>query len=108
MILYGLPTCSVCKAAQKALEAAGHKVSFRDIRMDPLSEVERDQLIAEFGSRIIDRTTPVWRGLSVWLREAEADAQLDAKPALMARPVVQDGTTFTLGWDADAQAVWGV
>jgi arsenate reductase-like glutaredoxin family protein len=108
MILYGLPTCSLCKVAQKALEAAGHKVTFRDIRMDPLSDAERDLLIAEFGSRIIDRTTPVWRGLTVWLREAEADAQLASKPALMVRPVIQDGSIFTLGWGADAQAVWGL
>ncbi len=40
MILYGIPTCDTCKKALKALEGAGHAVSFRDIRKDPLSEAE--------------------------------------------------------------------
>lgn len=42
MILYGIPTCDSCKKAQKALEAAGHVVQFRDIRKNPLTEAEID------------------------------------------------------------------
>ena len=45
MILYGISTCDTCKKAIKALEAAGHPVTFRDVRKDPLSEAEIDRLL---------------------------------------------------------------
>ena len=37
---------------------------------------------------------------------AAAEAQLRDQPALMARPILTDGTTYTLRWDDAAQAVW--
>ena len=49
MILFGIPTCDTCKKAQKALKDAGHQVDFRDIRAEPLSESEWDELLNEFG-----------------------------------------------------------
>ena len=104
MILYGLPTCSDCKAALRALDDQG--VTLRDIRADPLSAADWAPLIAEFGDNPIDRKSQAYRNLNAWLRESETDAQLDAQPALMARPVITDGTRWTLGWDATAQAVW--
>ena len=36
MILYGLPTCTDCKMAPKALEDEGLKVTFRDVRGESL------------------------------------------------------------------------
>ena len=104
MILYGLPTCSDCKAALRALADQG--VTFRDIRADPLTAAEWAPLIAEFGDMLIDRKSQIYRNLNAWLRASEAEAQLDAQPALMARPVITDGSRWTLGWDAKAQAVW--
>ena len=106
MILYGLPTCSECKKATKALSDAGHSVTLRDVRADPLSEAEWAPLIAEFGDNIIDRKSQTYRNLSVWMRESEAEAQLLDQPALMARPILTNGTRYTLGWDDAAQAVW--
>jgi arsenate reductase-like glutaredoxin family protein len=106
MILYGLPTCSECKKATKALSDAGHRVTLRDVRADPLSEAEWAPLIAEFGDNIIDRKSQTYRNLSVWMRESEAEAQLLDQPALMARPILTDGSRYTLGWDDAAQAVW--
>ncbi len=106
MILYGLPTCSECKKATKALSDAGHSVTLRDVRADPLSAAEWAPLIAEFGDNIIDRKSQTYRNLSVWMRESEAEAQLLDQPALMARPILTDGTRYTLGWDDAAQAVW--
>lgn len=106
MILYGLPTCSDCKNALKALENAGHAVTFRDVRADRLSDAEWAPLIAEFGSNLVDQKSQTYRNLNAWMRESETDAQLNDQPALMARPVITDGTKYTLGWDAAAQAVW--
>jgi arsenate reductase (glutaredoxin) len=99
MILYGLSTCDTCKKAQKALVAAGHEVTFRDVRADPLSEAEIAAFIAEFGSRIINTQSTTWRGLSDWMKASEADQQLREHPALMKRPVIRQGDSLTLGWD---------
>ena len=106
MILYGLPTCSDCNKARKALADAGLEVTFRDVRSEPLTEAEWAPLIHEFGDTIIDRKSQAYRNLNAWMRESEADAQLLDQPALMARPIITDGTTFTLGWDDAARTVW--
>lgn len=103
MKIYGLHTCSVCKNALKALEAAGKDVEFRDVRADPLTEDELAILIAEFGDRLVDRTSNDYRALNDWLKNSEADAQISAKPKVMARPVIQDGDKLYLGWDEDVQ-----
>jgi arsenate reductase-like glutaredoxin family protein len=103
MILYGLETCSICQKAQKALEAEGNDVSFRDIRAEPLSESELAELLAEFGDRLVDRKSNDYRALSDWLKASEADAQIAAKPKVMARPVIRNGDALYLGWDEAVQ-----
>jgi uncharacterized membrane protein len=55
MILYGIPTCDTCKKALKALQAAGHDVTFRDVRANPLSSAEIDEIVTEFGDRVINK-----------------------------------------------------
>ena len=106
MILYGLPTCSDCNKARKALTEAGHDVTFRDVRAEPMSDADWAPLIAEFGDTLVDRKSQAYRNLNAWMRESETDAQLADQPALMARPVITDGKGWTLGWDTAAQAVW--
>ena len=106
MILYGLLTCSDCNRARKDLANAGHEVTFRDVRGEPMSEGEWAVLLAEFGDNLVDRKSQAFRNLNAWMRESEADAQLADTPALMARPVITDGTKYTLGWDDAAKAVW--
>ncbi len=104
MMIYGLSTCAICQKARKALEAEGKEVSFRDIRADPLNEVELAEFIAEFGDRLVDRTTNDYRALNDWLKNSEAEAQIWAKPKVMARPVIRDQTMLYLGWDETIQA----
>ncbi len=99
MIIYGLSTCSLCQRAQKDLENTGKKMTFRDIRADPLSDTELNELIAEFGDNLVDRTTNDYRALNDWLKNSEAEAQIAAKPKVMARPVIRDGDQLYLGWD---------
>ena len=103
MIIFGLSTCSLCQKALKALEADGKDVQFRDVRAEPLSEAELAELIAEFGDRLVDRSTNDYRGLSAWLKESEAEAQISAKPKVMARPVIRDQNSYYLGWDETVQ-----
>jgi len=103
MIVYGLPTCSICKNACKALEAAGKDFEFRDIRAEPLTEAELDEFIAKFGDRLVDRKSNDYRALNDWLKNSEAEAQISAKPKVMARPVIRDQGQLYLGWDDAVQ-----
>lgn len=105
MIIYGLSTCALCQKAQKALEETGREITFRDIRADPLNDTELDRLVLEFGDRLVDRTTPDYRALSDWLKASEPEAQIAAKPKVMARPVIEDEDKFYLGWDEKVRKV---
>ncbi len=104
MFIYGLSTCAQCQKALKALEALRRGVTFRDVRSDQLSADELATLIAEFGDNLVDRSTNDYRALNDWLKSSEAEEQIAAKPKVMARPVIFDGTAHYLGWDADVQA----
>ena len=104
MIHYGIPTCDTCKKALKALEGAGHAVSFRDIRKDPLSEAEIARLVIEFGDRLINKTSTTYRGFNDFLKASEPEAQIAAQPTVMKRPVIEDDGRFFLGWDDAVQS----
>ncbi|RVV99060.1 hypothetical protein EKE94_05695 [Mesobaculum littorinae] len=100
MTLYGIPTCDTCKKSRRALEDAGHDVSFRDVRAEPLSEREWDELILQFGDRLVNRASTTYRGLSDWMKASEPEAQLAQHPTLMKRPVIRDeDDRLYLGWD---------
>ena len=108
MILYGISTCATCKKAIKALEAAGHPVTFRDVRKDPLSEAEIDTIVTEFGDRIINKTSTTYRAFSDFLKASDADAQIRSQPTVMKRPVIQADGKWYLGWDqANMDALLG-
>lgn len=103
MIIYGLSTCAICQRARKALEADGKDVEFRDIRAEPLSETELEELIQEFGDRLVDRSSNDYRSLNDWLKNSEAEAQIAAQPKVMARPVIRNQDKLYLGWDDPVQ-----
>jgi len=103
MILYGIPTCDTCKKALRAIEYADKVVAFRDVRADPLTEAELQEFLSEFGDRLVNRTSPTWRGMSDWLKASEADAQIKAHPTLMKRPVIRHEGRLYLGWGEDVQ-----
>ena len=104
MILYGISTCDTCKKALKALETAGHAVTFRDIRKDPLPEAEIARFVGEFGDRLINKSSTTYRSFSDFLRESEAEAQIAAQPTVMKRPLIEAEGKLFLGWDAATQA----
>lgn len=106
MILYGLPTCSDCNRARKELAEAGYDVAFRDVRADPLSEEEWAVLITEFGDSLVDTKSQAYRNLNAWMKESEAEAQLAHSPAIMARPLITDGTKHSIGRNDSYQTTW--
>jgi arsenate reductase-like glutaredoxin family protein len=89
-------------------EAAGHAVSFRDVRATPLSAAEIDRLVGEFGERLINRQSTTYRGFGEFLKASDPEAQIAAQPAVMKRPVIEADGKLWLGWDATVQAALGV
>lgn len=107
MILFGLSTCDTCKTAQKALARAGHDVTFRDVRRDPLTAEEIAGIVGAFGDRAVNRQSTTYRSFSDFLRAADAEAQIAAQPTVMKRPVILHEGRWYLGWDSDVQAALG-
>lgn len=108
MIVYGISTCDTTKKAIKALERAGHPVTFRDVRAAPLTGAEIDRLVTEFGDRLINKQSTTYRAFNDFLRVSDPEAQIAAQPAVMKRPVIEDGGKFWLGWDETVQSALGV
>ncbi len=104
--ILGLSTCDTTKLALKTLMQAGVSARLRDIRAEPLSEAEIAKIVAEFGDRAVNRQSTTYRGFSAFLRESEAEVQIAQAPTVMKRPVITDGTSWTLGWDAETEARW--
>lgn len=104
MILYGISTCDTCKKALKSLANAGQDVTFRDVRADPLTAAEIDQIVIEFGDRVINKQSTTYRGFSDFLKMSEPEAQIAAQPTVIKRPVIQANGTWYLGWDDAVQA----
>ncbi len=103
MILYGIATCDTCKKALKALERAGHDVSFRDIRAEPLSPAEIAEIVGEFGDAAVNKQSTTYRGFNEFLKASDPEAQIAAQPTVMKRPVIR-ADRWHLGWDAKTEA----
>lgn len=108
MILYGISTCDTCKKAIKALQGAGHDVTFRDVRAAPLSAAEIDQIIAQFGPRAVNTQSTTYRGFSDFLKASEPEAQIAAQPSVMKRPIIQAGGVWHIGWDEKTRSQFGL
>ncbi|AWB50212.1 hypothetical protein HYN69_03730 [Gemmobacter aquarius] len=104
MILLGISTCDTCKKAVKALQSAGHDVTFRDIRAEPLTTAEIFEIVTEFGDRAINKSSTTYRGFSDFLKMSEPEAQIAAQPAVMKRPVIRNGADWHIGWDDAVQS----
>lgn len=104
MIIYGLSTCDSTKAAMKALTKSGRAFTFRDIRAEPLSAGEIEEIVRQFGDKAVNKQSTTYRSFNAFLRESEPEAQIAAQPTVMKRPVIRDGERWTLGWDAGIEA----
>ena len=87
----------------KSISVAGNKITFRDLRAEPLTEAKLEELLIELGDRLVDRTTNDYRALNTWLKYSEVDTQISSKPKVMAHPVIQDEDRFYLGWTDEVQ-----
>lgn len=100
MILYGLKTCDTCR---KALKSLGDP-EFHDLRAKGVPKDLAKAALARFGSALVNRQSTTWRGLSEEERIRDPLELLEAYPALMKRPLIDDDGTLYLGWSGETQA----
>lgn len=104
LTFYGLKTCDTCRKAQKALIAAGHKLTVIDVRGDGVPRSELTRFLTLFGADLVNRRSTTWRGLSEAERASDPLDLLAAHPTLMKRPVIVAGDRVHLGWTKAVQA----
>ncbi|MEM7661269.1 MAG: ArsC/Spx/MgsR family protein [Pseudomonadota bacterium] len=104
LTLYGLKNCDTCKKALKALDAAGHAVTFVDIRADAdLATKVPNWLAAAGAEALVNKRSTTWRGLSDAERESDPEALLIANATLIKRPVIEAGQTIHVGWTKNVE-----
>lgn len=106
MTMYGLKNCDTCKKALKALAAAGHDVTFVDIRTEAdLAAKVPVWLSCVSENVLINKRSTTWRGLTTAEQEgasgAKAAALLTAHPTLIKRPVIEINDRVHVGWAKD-------
>ncbi|MFI0395994.1 arsenate reductase family protein [Paracoccus jiaweipingae] len=108
LIMYGLRKCSTCQKAEAALRDAGWAVDFVDVRDTPLAKDQLDQMLADYGDKLVNRASLTWRGMSDAERAADPVTQIMNKPSLMKRPAIAAGDLRLLGWTANVKRALGV
>jgi len=98
-MIWGLKTCDTCRKAKAALGVA----ELRDVRDKPLMANEIERLLGAFGDAAVNRKSATWRGLSAAERSSDPATLLARHPALMKRPVIEDGDRLYLGWGEETQ-----
>lgn len=101
LTLYGLKTCSTCRKALAALDAAGTPARLHDWRKDGADADALGALIAAVPwQELVNRRGTTWRGLSPQEQKlddaADALALMLAHPAVIKRPVLRRGDAWAL------------
>jgi arsenate reductase len=96
--LYGLKNCDTCRKAITANPDA----QFVDIRTEADLAAKVPHWLEAVGvERLVNTKSTTWRGLSdadKAAAKAGDAAVLVAHPALIKRPVIEDGDAVTVGW----------
>lgn len=108
MTLYGLKNCDTCKKALKALQVAGHDVTFVDIRAEADLATKIPVWLSSVGNEaLINKRSTTWRGLTAAEQEGasgkQAAALLIANPTLVKRPVIEISDRLHVGWARDVR-----
>ena len=104
VIIYGLKTCDSCRKALKSLPEA----EYVDVRKDGVPAELMARALAQFGAKMVNKSSATWRGLGPEERE-RAPAELLAEHAtLMKRPLIDVDGELYLGWGPDTRAALGV
>lgn len=99
MKLYGLKNCDTCRKALKALP----EVTFVDVRSEGVPHDVLERALEMFADALVNTRSTTWRNLSEAERAEAPIALLSQHPALMKRPLIEDGTEMYLGWTKQTQ-----
>ena len=103
MHLYGLKNCDTCRKVMKAFPGA----TLVDVRNDGVPDNVLAQAHEIFGDQLVNTRSTTWRSLDEEARARPALTLLKEHPALMKRPLIQQGDTLFLGWSKETQAALG-
>lgn len=106
MKVHGLKTCDTVRATLKALRGAGLSPDFRDFREVPPSTTEIERWLQALGPGLLNRSSTTWRGLDDAEKARDPAALMARHPALIKRPVIEDGARLTLGWKPEVRTLW--
>lgn len=96
MIIYGLKSCDTCRLARKKFPDA----EFVDVRETPLTREQLTRWSSALGSDLLNRSSTTWRSLSESDRARDPLDLILEHPALLKRPVIEDGVRVLQGKDA--------
>ena len=104
-IVYGIPNCDTVKKARQWLTDHDIAATFHDFKKQGVPPDHLDQWLASAGwEKLVNRKGTTWRKLTAQAQEgvkdtASARAILLEQPSLIKRPVVEWGTSTTVGFD---------
>ena len=108
--LYGIPNCDTVRKARAHLAQIGVSHAFHDYRKDGVPAADLARWIERLGwEALVNRRGPTWRKLGDTVQASVVDgpsalAVMVANPSVIRRPVVVEGDTLVVGYDA---AQWG-
>ncbi|MBS0318249.1 MAG: arsenate reductase [Proteobacteria bacterium] len=106
--LYGIPNCDTVRRARAWLSEQGLAYRFHDFKKDGVPAPQLGAWMQALGwEKLVNRQGTTWRRLDPAEQARVADAAsaarvLQAHPSLIRRPVVDWGTTITIGFDPAA------
>lgn len=103
--LYGIKNCGTVKKALAWLDEQGVAYSFHDFKKEALAPATLDGWLRSAGwEKLLNRQGTTWRGLPERVKESidaqSARALMLENPSIIKRPVVVDGKTVSVGFDA--------
>ena len=104
--LYGIPNCDTMKKARKWLDEAGVEYQFHNYKKDGLDSALAEQWLSELGwEALINKRGTTWRQLtdeqkSGMDNESALAVMLD-NPSIIKRPLLDTGSSKTLGFKAE-------
>lgn len=106
MIVYGIRNCDTTRKALKWLDEQGHDYRFHDYRRDGVPETSLRDWVTRLGwETVINKRGTTWRNLDETTRaNMDAESAVEAalhEPALIKRPVLENGDTLLVGFKAD-------
>ena len=104
IVIYGIPNCDKCRAANRWFTASGAEFRFHDLRADGVEAPQVTAWLDELGSdSLLNRRSTTWRQLSDAERSGDPAGLILQHPTLLKRPLVDTGAGLIVGYD---EAAW--